>query len=146
MAAIPPIKWRWEERECGGDSVHRNVAAKRPHVEVDAVAEVRSRRIRENSGHDTEGDVGDVIIRTSSVRPSRPIRRGVPACIMGEWAKPSLVSRGGRRDVQIHSKKIRERLVRFPTAAEGWARAVAQEGIDQVFTIGGREAGSKYGV
>src|SRR5262245_14840128 len=146
MAAITSVERGWEERECGGDTVPRHVAAKGPDVEVHAVSEVRSRRIRKNPGHDTEGDVGDIIIRTSSIRPSRPIGRGVPACIMGERAKPSLVRSRSRRGAQIHSKKIRERFVRFSTPTEGWARAVAQKGINQVLPIGRREAGPKYRV
>lgn len=143
MPAISSIEWRRKEWEFLRDAVGRLVTADRPHVEIHSIAEVRYGRVREDTGHNAQGHIGDIVVRSPAVRPAGSIRCRIAAGVMGQRAEPLLTGSLGWRDVQVDSDEIGERFIGLSRAADRWARRIPEQSTNEIFAVRRWEAGAE---
>jgi hypothetical protein len=93
VPAIPAVVWRWQIGKHCVDSVGRQIRSLRALEKIDPVTGARGDIVR--AAHDSNCDVGYVVVGTAAVRKTRRIAR--------ESTEPLLIFRLIRREFKFYS-------------------------------------------
>src|SRR5690349_543894 len=100
VATISAIERSRKEWELLRDPVGRPIAADRSDIEIHTVSKVRYGGVRQDTGHDAQSHISDIVVRSPAVRPAGLVRRRVAACVMGKRPQSLLACRRSGGNIQ----------------------------------------------